>query len=516
MEETMKIIKSTIAAAVALALAGPALAQKSKDTIRLSLDEQIPKISTYHWPVGEAGQFYRRVYQGLMAYDEYEGKFVPALATSWKRINDTTIEFNLRKGVKFHNGNPFDADDVINTFAYVGSPKVKLRFKSRYNWVKEVQKLGSHKIRVVAKKTNAMDMALLAFRLLILDSKVHKKLDKKSDYGRVSAAGTGVVKIFSVDRNKGVVAGRNDAFNSGERKYFPAPAKRVIGIHLPDNQTKIAQLISGGVDMVRNISPDNAKALANHPNLEVSYLKSNFMVFFAIDSAGVSGNKALADVRVRKAIWMSMDRDVIIKHIVPGGSRAQKMKALCFKSAAACKWTKDAPPFDPAQAKRLLAEAGYPNGIDFTFHVISRIKEIGEAMAGEMRKVGVRAKVQPTNIGTYRRLQGQKKLQAWLIAYPAGSFPDAGNHLNVYFRGSRTQYMGADPIILGAMKKGAGELNLKKRAEFYSTAYDRANEMIYNMAVTSLPYVIAHTKDVKVGLDSLSTGEIYVNNYGWK
>ena len=76
--------------------------------------------------------------------------------------------------------------------------------------------------------------------------------------------------------------------------------------------------------------------------------------------------------------------------------------------------------------------------------------------------------------------------------------------------------MGADPIVIGAMNKGAGELDLAKRSDIYAKAYDRANEMIYNMAVTSLPYVIAHTKDVKVQLDPLSTGEIYVNNYGWK
>jgi len=235
-----------------------------------------------------------------------------------------------------------------------------------------------------------------------------------------------------------------------------------------------------------------------------------------MDAANISGNKALADVRVRRAVWMSMNRDAIIKHIVPGGSRAQKMQALCFKSAAACKWTKDAPAYNPAEAKRLLAEAGYPNGIDMVIHSVSRIKEITEAMAGEMRKVGIRARVQSTNIGTYRRLQGQGKLQAWTIAYPAGAFPDAGNHLNVFFRGSRTRYMGADPIVIGAMNKGAGELDLAKRSDIYAKAYDRANEMIYNMAVTSLPYVIAHTKDVKVQLDPLSTGEIYVNNYGWK
>ncbi len=501
---------------LALALgAGPGLAQKSKDTLRISLDEQIPLISTYHWPVGQAGAWFRRVYQGLVAFDEHNGKFVPALAKSWKRTSPTTIEFELRDDITFHSGNKFTADDFIHTVNYIADPKVKIRFKRRYTWIKKIDKISPYKIRVTAKKVNATDMALLGFCILVLDSKVHKTLQKKSDYGRLSASGTGPYKMTQIHRNKGVIAERFENFK-GNPKHWRAPIKRIVGVHLPDDQTKLAELMTGGVQLVHNISPDNAKKIAKLPNLEVTNMYSNYMVFFAMDAANVSGNKALADPRVRKAVWMSIDRDALIKYIVPGGEKAEKMKALCFKTANACKWTKDAPPYDPVKAKKLLAEAGYPNGFKMELLAITRIKDIGEAMAGEMRKVGIEVKVQPANIGVYRRRQGKGKLQSWIIAYPAGSFPDAGNHLAVFFDGSRKRYMGNDPIIGDAIKNGWGELDPVKRANIYSKAYDRANEMIYNMAVTSLPFVFGHTKDVMIKTSQLSAGDLHITDFFWK
>ncbi len=504
------------ATVMALALAaGPGMAQKSKDTMRMSLDEQIPLVSTYHWPVGQAGQFFRRVYQGLVAFDEHNGKFVPVLAKSWKRTSPTTIEFVLRDDITFHSGNKFTADDFIHTVNYIADPKVKLRFKRRYTWIKQIDKIGPNKIRVTAKKVNATDLALIGFRMLVLDSKIHKTLKKKSDYGRVSASGTGPYKMTMVHRNKGVIAERFENFK-GNPKHWRAPIKKIVGIHLPDDQTKLAELMTGGVELVHNISPDNAKKIDKMPNFSITNKFSNYMVFFAIDSANISGNKALADPRVRRALWMSIDRDSLIKHIVPGGSEAEKMKALCFKSANACKWTKDAPPFDPVKAKKLLAEAGYPNGFSMEILAINRIKDIGEAMAGEMRKIGVKVKVQPANIGVYRRQQKMNKLNSWLIAYPAGSFPDAGNHLAVFFGGSRTRYMNKDQIILDAIKKGWGELDGAKRADIYSKAYDRANEMVYNMAVTSLPFVFGHNNDLTVKTSQLSAGDIHVTDFFWK
>jgi peptide/nickel transport system substrate-binding protein len=515
-EKTVKLIRSALFATALCIAPTAAFAQKSKDTLRMSLDEPVAMIDQYHFTGGESTQFSARVYDGLIAFNEYERKFVPALAKSWQRIDATTIDFDLRNDIKFHSGNPFDADDVVYTLNYVADPAVKLQFKNRYDWIKEVQKIGPYKIRIIAKEPDAMIMALLAYRLAILDSKIHKTLDTKSDYGRVSASGTGILKVISVESNKGVTVERNESFRTGDTKYYLVPMKKIVATLLPDNQTKIAQFLTGGVDMIRNISPDNAKELAKNPKIDVSYLKSGEIVYLALDGGGVSDNKALADPRVRQAIWQSVDRDSIIKHIVPGGPQAEKMSALCLTSTAGCKWTKPAMGYDLAAAKRLLAEAGYPNGFEFNMLVVTRIKEIAEAMAGDMLKAGIRATVEPTTINNFRRVVGQNKMEAALMSYPAGNFPDAGNHLEVLFGDVRAKYQGNDAIISGAMEKGASEFDPEKRADFYAAAFDRSNEMFFTMGVTSLPYIIAHTKEVKVLRDTLSAGTLFPNNYAWK
>jgi len=125
--------------ATALAFAAPALAQKSADTLRVAINNPFASLSTYDLPVDEAGIFSREVYDYLLYYDEHNKKFVGALAKSWKRIDDKTLEFELKDDIKFHNGNAVDANDVKTTIDYVIDPKSKITFIANYNWIKQVE-----------------------------------------------------------------------------------------------------------------------------------------------------------------------------------------------------------------------------------------------------------------------------------------------------------------------------------------------------------------------------------------
>ena len=91
-------------AAAMLATASPALAQKSADTIRIAINDMFPVVDPYNFPQDEQTSFNIAVYQGLLSYDEHNGKYVNTLAKSWKRIDDKTLEFEIKDGVKFHNG----------------------------------------------------------------------------------------------------------------------------------------------------------------------------------------------------------------------------------------------------------------------------------------------------------------------------------------------------------------------------------------------------------------------------
>jgi peptide/nickel transport system substrate-binding protein len=512
----MRALNLALSAAVVALFATPAMAQKSKDTLRLAINDPFTILSGYCVPVDEAGNFYRRVYGTLVSFDERNQKAVPHLAKSWKRVNPTTLEFELFDNITYHNGDKFDADDVVSTIEYTSDPNQTFNFKSRYTWVAKVEKLGPYKVRIVGKEPNALDLGLLGYRTYIQNKESFEPLENKCDYGRLTPYGTGPYKVVSIDKNDGIVVERFDKFK-GDPKYFRAPIKRIHGIPIPDKQTQIAQLITGGVDMLRNVTPDNAaEIIKSSKDLKLTVLPTGSFVYIVLDAAGRSGLKPLTDPRVRKAIWMALDRDTIIKHIVPGGQQgvALKMMKLCFDHNIGCDGSNNAPKYDPAAAKRLLAEAGYPNGFELTYDVFIPIKYIGEAIAGSLRKVGIKANVNPVTINVFRQKQSAGEINMVSIFYPTAGHPDTGNILDVFFTGKRDY--AHDDQMHKLMKAGSAEFDDAKRKAIYKQAMDLNNEKNYVMAFSSLPTNYVHSKDIEIKPNLLSGGDNYIDDYFWK
>ena len=510
----MRFSKLAILASALSLAAMPAFAQKSADTIRLAINNPFAILSNYDLPVDEGSIFTREIYEHLLYLDERTQKFVPGLAKSWKRIDDKTIEYELRQDIKFHNGNPLDANDVKATMDYAIDPKSKITFVANYNWVKEVEVLGPHTLRVRSHDVQSTDLALMSYRFQVFDSRILNKLADKADYGRLHPVGTGIYKVTQFDPNRGLIVERYEEYKTNpERKK--AHIKRVHGVWLPDKQTQSAQMMVGGVDLLRNVEPELAKALSENPKIGVTYVPEMNLLYFALDSQNLSGNKALSDPRVRRAIHMGIDREMIIKHIVPGGHVAEWLDADCFKNTIACKSTVKPAPYDPAGAKKLLAEAGYPNGLDLHYVIYAPNKSIGEAVAGELYKIGVRVNLQATDIALYRRMLGDGKLQAWSILFPTGLFPDASGIMNVLFTGPANKYFN-DPIINKAIEDGVKEFDPAKRADIYAKAFDRINEMAYHLPLTSVPTVYVHSKDVEIKENPFSAGQTFVGDYAWK
>jgi peptide/nickel transport system substrate-binding protein len=509
-------MKSLLLGAAAIAIAGPAYAQKSQDTIRIALNNTLSRLSQYHEPVDEAGTFYDRVFESLIRFDEHEKKFVHQLATSWTRVNPTTIDFDLAQGVTFHNGNKFDADDIVATFNYLADPKVQLRYKDRYDWVDHAEKLGPYKVRIVAKQPTAIDMGLIAYRYNIQDAESMATLSDQQEYGRLTPYGTGPYKVTTIDKNKGLILERFDQFK-GDPKYSRAPVKGIHGVFVPDRQTQIAQLLTGGLDIIKNVIQDQANELKSKPGIEITAKASGSMAYFVLDAAAVAGNKALTDNRVREAIFAAVDRDSIIKYIVPGGEKvAEHMDVPCFASTIGCKYSKKPPAYDPERAKKLLVEAGYANGFDLVYDVYNPIKDIAVAIAGDLRKVGIRATVVPDTIEVYRKKQGDNQLQSWSLFYPLGAQPDASSSIAIWFSGKRAEYFNNDPIVLQAAKDGLGETDPAKREDIYMKAFDRITEQHYVLPISSIPTVYAHTKEVAILDDQLSSTDQYVGDFAWK
>ncbi len=299
---------------------GPARAGKSDDTLRIAVTDWWSTLDPYQFPLDEAAVFFRVVYESLVAYDERNHKFVPRLAKSWKQIDDKTIEFQLRDDVKFHNGDKFDADDVVGTIKYITDPATQLRFKDNYVWVDTVEKLGPYAVRITAKTAFATELETLAYRFNIYDSKVLAKLENKADYGRISPVATGPYKVVSLDQQKMVLVRFDDYYDKAGP--WKAPIKNVIVRPIPDSQTKIAEFITGNIDVIRNASADTARELGKMPDTRVTPTHAGLLMYVTLDAMGRSDNKAMKDQRVRKAFMEAIDSAAPLASIMVRGLAA--------------------------------------------------------------------------------------------------------------------------------------------------------------------------------------------------
>ncbi len=510
-----KLFAACLGAVTAAVLAAtPAVAQKSEGTLRIATTDWWGTLDPYYFPLDVAAFFYRNVYQPLIRYDERAHKFVPCLATSWKRIDPKTVEFTLREGVKFSNGDTFDADDVVWTINYIKDPKVRLRFKDRYDWVDKVEKLGSYKVRIVSKEASALDLSNIAYRFMIYNSKVAKGFKNMAEYGRDHPVTTGPYMVASLDRQK-MVLEQNPHFwgGKGGNAQFPAPVKKVVVFHIPDRQTQVAQFLSGGIDVIRNVPADTARELKQMPGTQIVPTHLGNLMYVTLDAAGRSG-KLMTDQRVRKAFMMAVDRPLLAKTVIPGGTFAEVLDAACIPADFGCSSTTKPPAYDPEGAKKLLAEAGYPNGVDMDFYVHQPIKEIGEAIAGQVRAVGFRAKVHPLPLALYVRMRGAGKFTAFNGFYPTSAQPDVDNLLDFFFDGNRDYWK--DPEIKKIQEKAHVEFDDEKRAADLAEAMDIINKKNYILPVTDLPIVFVTVKDVQIKDNPLSPIDTEIGDLSWK
>jgi peptide/nickel transport system substrate-binding protein len=437
---------------------------------------------------------------------------VPRLAKAWRRIDSRTLEFDLRDDVKFHNGDKFDADDVKYTLDYVKDPKTQLRFKDRYDWIESVEKLGPYKVRVTSRTPLATDLQLIAYRSFIYNSRVHQKLENKADYGRVSPITTGPYRVVSMDAQKGMVLERFEGHYDKSGRY-PAPIKRIVVIPIADRQTQIAQFFTGGIDVLRNVPADTARDLARMPDARITPTHAGMLMYVTLDALGRSDNKAMTDHRVRKAFMMAIDRPQLAKTVIPGGEIADLLDGICVPENLGCSATTKPPAYDPEGARKLLAEAGFPNGFDMELNVHAPIKEIGEAVAGQIRKVGIRATVRPLPLALYVRLRGEGKMTAFTGFYPTNAQPDIENVFDFFFNGNRDYWN--DPVIKEAQRLGLAEFDDAKRTAIYRRGIDQVNNMNYILPLADLPIVFVHKKDVRIGKNPLSDIDFRVNDIFW-
>jgi peptide/nickel transport system substrate-binding protein len=504
------------AVAVSALLAVPAAAQKSQETLRVALSNPISTIFVENNPDPETDLASRSVFDNLICYDHQKLAFAPLLAQSWTQVDDTTLDLKLRDDVTFHDGTKFTADDAVYSLNYLRDPNNKLRFASEnLSWIARVEKTGDDTLRIVARQPTAVALLRLATSAPMLPAKLHQALADKSEFGLKVTVGTGPYKAVSVDPTAGISLVRNDAYRQANPCKPAGTINSVKIVQIPDAQTQIAQLMTGGIDLTRTTSKDQADLLAMNPLLTVTASEGISFYFMSIDAVGRSGNKALTMLKVRQAMARALDRKALAKGVIAGGDAVQPVDAMCLKNHRGCDYSTSPPSFDIAAAKALLAEAGYPDGFDTEITAVPGGGNMAEAVAGELRKIGIRAKVDKPTFAGYRSKQRDGKTEIIVGTWTLGGLPDVVTTIDYFFDGGPRDYI-HDPQIAAWAKEGVTTLDEAKRKAIYRQLFDRINTESYIVPLTTSPSVFVHTRNVAVAQGSFSNYGADLYEMSWK
>ena len=509
--------QALISAALAIAVAAPAGAQKAKDTVRIAIDAPIQGISYYLDSQSETVFQSETVYDNLLIFNERSLKFEPLLAKSWKEVDDKTLEIDLRDDVKWHDGEKFDADDVVHTLSWISDPKVQLRFKGNWDWIEKAEKIGPYKVRVTSKRPTPYRITRLSYLTSIEAEHAHGKADDKVAYSATKPIGTSMYKIVEIDRNKGIFLEANKDFKHGGAGKPASNIGKMQMLFLPDAGTRTAQFLVKGIDMARAPSLSNAEDLAKTPGVEVAMGQGVALMYMAIDAKGRTGNKALTDVRVRRAMMMAVNRDDIHKYLT-GGRDIKSPNAMCWDFQVGCAYTKKPYAYDPAGAKKLLAEAGYADGFDLEVTTFQRdpSNSVAQIVANQLRSIGIKTSVAGFPTSTYGKRQADGKIQTMVASWPGGGNSDIQGTTNFIFDVPPSRDYSGDEEMKAMAAKTLTIMNLEDRKNVARQVFDRSVEMAYFMPLGPSPGLYVHSSELTVEAGAYSAYGVNPQGIRWK
>lgn len=476
--------------AAALLGSGPALAGKKDDTIRFATDQAPESVDPFFNNVRIGVILGAQIWDTLVYRDPNTNEYKGNLAKSWKQIDERTIEFELREGVKFHNGEAFDADSVVYTLNFVANRDNKVTTQQNVNWIEKAEKLDQYKVRVVTKKVFPAAIEYLAGPVVIHPAKYYAEVGPQGMNAK--PVGTGPFKVAAYTPGKSITLERNADYFKDSPKGTPKIGKVEIRF-IPDRQTQMAEALSGGVDFIMHVPKDQAEQAAKVPHLQVVSGETMRIVFMQFNTQDGAPTPALKDIRVRQAIAHAIDRESIVKNIVGAGSRV--LHTQCFPSQFGC--TDEGAPryeYNPDKAKKLLAEAGFPNGFDTEIFAY-RERNQTEAMINNLQAVGIKAKLTFSQYAAMRDAVRAGKSSLSHQTWGSFSVNDVSASTPVYFT-FEADDITRDPEVRDLLVKGNNSVDPNARKQAYQQALKRIAENVYSVPLWSLPVFYVATKDL--------------------
>ncbi len=388
-----------------LALASAAHAQE----LRLGLGADVTSMDPHFVNLFPNNNIAEHVFEKLITLDP-DSRLIPQLAESWQAIDATTWEFKLRKGVKFHDGSDFTAEDVVFSIERVAKiPNSPGPFTVYTKAIAASQIVDPSTIRFKTSTTYPLLPNDLS-TIYIVSKKAAGAASSEDFNSGKAMIGTGPLKFVSFKRGDRIEMARNEAYWGAKAAW-----QKVTFRILPSAPTRVAALLSGDVDAIENVPTADFVKIKANPNFATSTKISHRIIFFHLDqfreqtpfvfdkSGQPLSRNPLMDVRVRKAISKAIDREAIKSRVMEGLAlpTANLVPAPMFGHVSALK--PDA--YDLEGAKKLLAAAGYPNGFAMTIHGPNNRyvndDQIMQTVAQMLSRAGILTKVETMPMGVY-------------------------------------------------------------------------------------------------------------------
>ncbi len=483
--------------AVSLLSGVPAFAQKAQDTLRIAWRDAIPNVDPYYNSLRTGLVVAHQAWDTLIYRDPETFQLKPLLATSWRYVDDTTIEFELRPNVKFHDGSPFTADDVVYTVTSTLSDK-QVSVPSNFSFIAGAEKIDDMRVRIKLKRVFPAALEYLAMVLPIYPKAYRERVG--GEYSKMPV-GTGPYRITRVDGATQIEMERNEDYFDGPKGK--PPIRRLVIKEVADATGELTAILGNQADWIWQFSPDQLDNLGRMPTLQTQRNESMRVAYMNMDGAGRTGaDNPLTNPKVRQAIMHAVDRPTMAKQFMPGGSRV--LDAPCFPTQFGCdQGIATKYEYDPAKAKALLAEAGYPQGFD-TDIVGYLLPQWQGAIQGYLAAVGIHASVHQLQVGAVvqRSIEGKNPIE--LGSWGSYSINDASAFMPFFFGGGGQDYA-RDPELQVMVEAGGSSTDPDKRRAAYSAAIKRITERADFMPLFTLvtTYATSRTLNFKAFPDEL-------------
>ncbi|MBI4493132.1 MAG: hypothetical protein HY690_10120 [Chloroflexi bacterium] len=463
--------------------AAPAAAKSQLDEWVVAVSEDITAIDP---GVPGAGAIYYNVeyhaFEPLVGYEGPNFQLVPRLAESWSYVNDTTLEFKLRKNVKFHNGDDFTADDVLYTYqVHKETPALATGYV--FEPVEKLEKVDPYTIRIATKGPVASLMPNMTQVFFVLP-KARATIGVEA-FGR-HPIGTGMYKVaqdWARDQPVRYVA--NEAYWGG-----PPSPQRLQFKYLREPSTRVAELQNGTVHVADNIPLPQVELLKRGANTDVVSMKGARIIMHSFNLA----REPFTNLKVRQAVNYAIDRDAIVKTVLQG--YGQPHVGLFAPGWMGYDAKLEPYTFNLQKAKQLLAEAGLPNGFEFEWQITSGVfqkdREIAEAVAAQLKQAGITARLQVTERATLLDNFYAGKYDVASTQWSTTADPD--RYLQwLFIRTKGTSEVKEADRYRQIMEDGRRVLDPDKRVQ----KYQELSKLAYEQAVL----MFVHVQDELYGID---------------